>query len=213
MLKNILERLEISSQSSSIEKTNAMKKIQKIDSILNDGLCDPYNDIAMGNCAEVLNKEKNFSRESQDQFAIDSYEKSNHSIQKGLFQNEIVPIQIKTRKGDFLIDVDEEPLKFNKEKIQKLRPAFDKDGTITAGNASSINDGAAAVLLASNKRVVELGLIPKAKIIAQASVAIDPIYFTKAPIFAIQEVLKKANMSIDDINLFEINLLRISSRI
>ena len=176
-----------------------------IDSILNDGLWDPYNNMAMGNCGEILNKEENFSRDSQDAFANESYERSNHAIKKGWYKNEIVPITIKTKKEDLVVDVDEEPLKFNKDKIKQLRPAFNKDGTITAGNASSINDGAAAVLLSSKKRLLELNLKPKARIIAHTSVAIEPLYFTKAPIEAITAVLKNSNLTIDEIDLFEIN--------
>ena len=176
-----------------------------IDSILNDGLWDPYNNIPMGSCAEVLNKEMNFTREEQDDFAIQSYTRSNDSIKKSLFANEISPIKIPAKKGEIVIDTDEEPLKFNKEKIRKLNPAFETKGSITAANASSINDGAAVVLLSSKKSVKELKLAPIARIVAQTSVAIDPLYFTKAPIEAIRMVLKKSKLSLDDIDLFEIN--------
>ena len=176
-----------------------------IDSILNDGLWDPYNNVAMGNCAETLNNEENFSREEQDQYAIESYKKSNYAIQNNFFKNEIIPINVKIKKQKIIVDTDEEPLKFNEEKIHLLKPAFDSNGSVTAANASSLNDGAAAVLLASNKKIEELGLKPKAKIVGQTSIAIDPIYFTKAPIDAIKKVINNSNYTLDDIDLFEIN--------
>jgi acetyl-CoA C-acetyltransferase len=173
------------------------------DAILHDGLWDPYNKMPMGGCAEILNEEENISRKDQDAFAIQSYERSNLAIKKGYFKNEIIPIEVTTKKNTMLIDTDEEPLKFNKDKILELRPVFKQDGSITAANASSINDGAAAVLVASGS--VDSNINPSAKIIAHTSFAMDPIYFTKAPIFAIEKVLEKANISINDIDLFEIN--------
>jgi acetyl-CoA C-acetyltransferase len=173
------------------------------DAILNDGLWDPYNNMAMGGCAEVLNNEENISREDQDAFAIQSYERSNAAIKNGYFENEIVPVEVKSRKDIVLIDTDEEPLRFNKDKILKLKPVFNKEGSITAANASSINDGAAAVLIASE--AISNDIKPTAKIIAHTSFAMEPIYFTKAPIFAIKNLVKKAKLSVDDIDLFEIN--------
>ena len=173
------------------------------DAILHDGLWDPYNKMPMGGCAEILNEEENISREDQDAFAIESYERSNQAIKKGYFKNEIIPIEVTTKKNTVLIDTDEEPLKFNKEKILKLRPVFKQDGSITAANASSINDGAAAVLVASSS--ISNDMKPTAKIIAHTSFAMDPVYFTKAPIFAIKNLLEKAKLSVDDIDLFEIN--------
>ena len=173
------------------------------DAILNDGLWDPYNNMAMGGCAEVLNKEENISRKDQDAFAIQSYEKSNTAIENGYFKNEIIPVKVESRKGSVVIDTDEEPLRFNKDKILKLKPVFNKEGSITAANASSINDGAAAVVLASN--TVSNDMKPAARIVAHISFAMDPIYFTKAPIFAIKNLLKKVQLSVEDIDLFEIN--------
>jgi len=173
------------------------------DAILHDGLWDPYNKMPMGGCAEILNEEESISREDQDAFAIESYERSNQAIKKRYFKNEIIPIEVRTKKNTILIDTDEEPLKFNKEKILKLRPVFKQEGSITAANASSINDGAAAVLVASDS--ITNSKKPHAKIIAHTSFAMDPVYFTKAPIFAIEKVLEKADMSINDIDLFEIN--------
>ena len=175
------------------------------DAILKDGLWDPYNDFAMGHCGEILCKEQQYSREDQDNYAIESYKKSNKAIQNGHFTNEITPVTIKSKKGDIIFDVDEEPLKFNEDKISKLRPAFRKDGTITAANASSLSDGAAAILLVSEATVNKKGIKPLAKVIAHASFAAEPLYFTKAPIYAIEKVLDKSDLMIDDIDLFEIN--------
>ena len=178
---------------------------QVTDSILKDGLWDPYSNFSMGNCGEVLCKEEKYSREDQDNYAIESYKKSNKAIQNGHFTNEITPVTIKSKKGDIIFDVDEEPLKFNEDKISKLRPAFRKDGTITAANASSLSDGAAAVLLVSEAMVNKKGIKPLAKVIAHASFATEPLYFTKAPIYAIEKVLDKSGLIVDDIDLFEIN--------
>ena len=179
---------------------------QKVtDSILKDGLWDPYSDFAMGNCGEVLCKEEKYSREAQDSYAIESYKKSNSAIENGLFVNEIEPVVIKTKKSDIIFDTDEEPLKFQKDKISKLKPAFSKDGTITAANASSLSDGAAVVLLASEEEVNNHKLKPLAKIVAHCSFAMEPLYFTRAPIYAIKKVLNLSGLELTDIDLFEIN--------
>lgn len=175
------------------------------DSILKDGLWDPYNDVAMGNCAEVLSKEENYKRSSQDAYAIESYKRSNNAIKKGYFEKEITSVTINSKKGDIIFDTDEEPLKFREEKISKLKSAFIKDGSITAANASSLSDGAAAILIGSESIGEESNLKPKAKIIAHTSFATNPLYFTKAPIYAIEKVLDMANLSLNDIDLFEIN--------
>lgn len=176
-----------------------------VDSILHDGLWDPYNNVPMGNCGEVLCKENNYTRENQDAYAIESYARANNAIAKGYFKDEISPVEIKSKNKIYIIDTDEEPLRFKKDRVSSLRPAFGKDGTITAANASSLSDGAAAILLANEDKLDEYQLKPIAKIIAHASFANEPIYFTKAPIHAIKKVLKLANMQIDDIDLFEIN--------
>lgn len=176
-----------------------------IDSILKDGLWDPYNECAMGNCGEVLSKENNYTKEKQNQFAIESYKKSIHAIESGAFKNEIVGISIKDKKNDVLFNVDEEPLKFNEQKLKTLNPAFDKNGTITAGNASSLSDGAAAVMLCSENFKIKNNVKPIAKIIGHVSFATDPLYFTKAPIYAIQKLMKKINFDINKVDLFEIN--------
>ena len=173
------------------------------DSIINDGLYDPYNEILMGGCAEILNDEEKITREVQDNFAINSYKRSNLAIKNGFFKNEIIPVEVKSKKGSTLVEIDEEPLKFNEKKILGLKPVFKKNGSITAANASSINDGAAAVLLGSKN--INTSLKPIAKIIAHTSFAMEPVYFTKAPIFAIQKLIKKSGVMIEDIDLFEIN--------
>ena len=178
---------------------------QSIDSILKDGLWDPYSDFAMGNCGEVLCKEEKYSREDQDNYAIESYKRSNRAIKNGEFKNEIESVIITNKKEDIIFDTDEEPLKFREDKISQLRPAFSKDGTITAANASSLSDGAAAVLLASEEEVNNHALKPLAKIVAHCSFAMEPLYFTKAPIYAIKKVLALSNLKLDDIDLFEIN--------
>ena len=176
-----------------------------LDSILKDGLWDPYNECAMGNCGEVLSKENNYTKEKQNQFAIESYKKSIHAIESGAFKNEIVGISIKDKKNHVLFNVDEEPLKFNEQKLKTLNPAFDKNGTITAGNASSLSDGAAAVMLCSEDFKIKNNVNPIAKIIGHVSFATDPLYFTKAPIYAIQKLMKKINFDINKVDLFEIN--------
>jgi len=177
-----------------------------IDSLIHDGLWDAYNDTHMGNCAEMLSKERNYSREAQDEFAITSYKRAQSAQGEGVFDSEIVPVKIPQRKGDSLfISEDEEPGKARFDKIPTLRPAFEKDGAITAANASKLNDGAAAVLIMSAEKANELGLSPIARIVAQASAAHEPEWFTTAPGKAIGKVLEKANLSANDIDLWEIN--------
>lgn len=176
-----------------------------IDSILKDGLWDPYNNFAMGNCAEQLCKENKYTRETQDEYALMSYERANHAIKNGLFENEICNVEVKNRKKISIIDQDEEPLKFNASKLSKLRPAFDKEGTITAANASSLSDGAASILLLSEDFIKKENIKPKAKIVGHTSFAMEPIYFTKAPVYAIKKLLKETKINLNDIDLFEIN--------
>ncbi len=175
------------------------------DSMIKDGLWDVYNDIHMGNCAEACAKDFKFSREQLDEFATKSYQKALEAQRNGRFKDEIVNVIMKTKSGDTVIDTDEEPLRVKFDKIQGLKPAFDKNGVVTAANASSINDGAAALLVMSEDKAKELGLKPLVEIVAQSSAAKAPIEFTTAPADAIAKVLKKANMKNDDIGLFEIN--------
>lgn len=170
-----------------------------------DGLWDPYGDMAMGSCGEVCATEYKFSREAQDQFAVQSYEKARRAIESGHFAKEIVPIEVGGRKGTIVVDKDEEPFSADLTKLASLRPAFAKDGTITAANASSINDGAALTVLTDLATAKAAGLKPLAKIVAQASHAQEPTWFTTAPIDCIRKVLRKANLTPRDIDLYEIN--------
>jgi len=177
-----------------------------VDSIISDGLWDPYGDMHMGNCAEVLAKEENFSREEQDAFAVESYRRSMEAIEKGYFKDEITAVEIPQRKGEpIIVETDEEPGRGKPDKISKLRTAFEKDGTITAANASSINDGAAALVIMSADTATAYDIKPLCKIVAQSSYAHEPLYFTTAPGKAITKVLDKAGLTISDIDLFEIN--------
>lgn len=175
------------------------------DSIVQDGLWDVYNNIHMGSCAESCARDFNFSREELDNFAIESYKRANNAVNSGRFSNEIYPIKISSKSGDLIVDKDEEPGKVKYDKIPGLKPVFEKNGVVTAANASSINDGAAALLVMSEDKAKELGLQPLVEIVAQSSAAKAPIEFTTAPADAINKVLKKANLKISDIDLFEIN--------
>lgn len=176
-----------------------------IDSMIKDGLWDPYNNFHMGNAAEICSREFSFSREQQDAFAIESYKKAQKAISDGKFKNEISPVSIETKKGTTLIDTDEEPGKAQFDKIPSLKPAFEKDGTITAANASKINDGAAALVLMSESEAKKRGLKPLATILAYATFAQDPKYFTTAPFGAIKKSLEIANLKISEIDHYEIN--------
>jgi acetyl-CoA C-acetyltransferase len=176
-----------------------------IDGLIKDGLWDVYNDYHMGNAAENTAKEMNITREMQDEFAIQSYQKANMAIQQGKFKSEIVPIEITSPKGTVLVDTDEEPGKVNYEKLTALKPVFIKNGTVTAANASTLNDGAAALILASKEKVEELGLKPIAKIIGFADAEQSPEWFTTTPALAIPKALKQAKLTIEDVDYFEIN--------
>ena len=177
-----------------------------IDSLIHDGLWDAYNDTHMGNCAEMLSKERNYSREAQDEFAVTSYKRAQTAQAEGVFDSEIVPVKIPQRKGDSVfISEDEEPGKARFDKIPTLRPVFEKDGAITAANASKLNDGAAVILIMSEEKAIKLRLTPIARIVAQASAAHEPEWFTTAPGKAIGKILEKANLSTNDIDLWEIN--------
>ena len=177
-----------------------------IDSLIHDGLWDAYNDTHMGNCAEMLSKERNYSREAQDEFAITSYKRAQSAQAEGVFDSEIVPVKIPQRKGDSLfISEDEEPGKARFDKIPTLQPVFEKDGAITAANASKLNDGAAVILVMSEEKAIKLRLTPIVRIVAQASAAHEPEWFTTAPGKAIGKILEKTNLSTNDIDLWEIN--------
>jgi len=176
-----------------------------VDGLVKDGLWDVYNDIHMGNCAESCAKDFSFTREQLDDFAIESYNRAIEANKNGLFKDEIVPIKIKNRRGEVIVEEDEEINKVKFEKIPNLRPAFDKEGVVTAANSSKINDGAAGVLVMSEDKALRLGYKPLFEIIAHASAAKKPIEFTTAPADSIKKVLNKAKMKLDDIDLFEIN--------
>jgi acetyl-CoA C-acetyltransferase len=183
-----------------------MGHFQVMDSMIRDGLWDPYKNYHMGNAAEFCVKKYEFTREEQDAFAVKSYEKSLNSIKEGYFKDEIAPVEIPAKKGEVvLFEQDEEPFKSNLSKIPSLRPAFEKEGTITAANASTINDGAAALVVMSKVKADELGVKPMAKIVAQASFAQEPEWFTTAPVGAIKKVVDRAGLTLADIDLFEIN--------
>ena len=175
------------------------------DSMIKDGLWDAYNDIHMGSCAEKCAKDFSFTREQLDEFTVSSYNKALKAQTEGKFNDEIVPVTIKSRKEQITINSDEEPGRVKFDKISSLKPVFEKDGIVTAANASSINDGAAALLVMSEEKAKEFGLKPLVEIVAQASAAKAPIEFTTAPADAIKKILAKAKLSKDDIDLFEIN--------
>ena len=192
-----------------LEKSRVGQKLgdmKVVDGLVKDGLTDVYKKTHMGLCAETCAEEMNFTREVQDNFAISSYKKSAIAWDNGLFTEEIIPVNIPQRKGDdLIIDTDEEYTKVKLDKIPKLRPVFKKDGTITAANASTINDGASALLIMSFDKAKELGLKPIAKIISYADAAQEPEWFTTAPAKAIPIALNKASLKIEDIDLFELN--------
>jgi acetyl-CoA C-acetyltransferase len=176
------------------------------DGLAKDGLVDVYDKVAMGNFADLCAKEHAISREDQDAFAIASYQKSQNATEKGLFKEEIIPISITQKKGDpIIVDKDEEPFNVKFDKINALQPAFTKEGTVTAANASTMNDGAAAVLLMSGEKLKELGLKPLAKIMSYADAEHDPKWFTTAPSLALPKALSKANLSVGQIDAFEFN--------
>ncbi|MFA7289533.1 MAG: acetyl-CoA C-acetyltransferase [Melioribacteraceae bacterium] len=175
------------------------------DSVLLDGLTDVYNNIHMGLCAESCAKDFSFTREQLDEFATQSYNRAIAAQKEGKFNDEIVPVTVVTRKGETIVKDDEEPTKVNFDKMATLRPAFDKNGVVTAANASKLNDGAAAVLIMSEEKAKELGYTPLVEIVAQSSAAKAPVEFTTAPADAIKKVLKRANLKTTDIDLYEIN--------
>ena len=176
------------------------------DGMQKDGLIDVYDQVAMGVCADACATEYEFTREDQDAFAIQSYERSAAAWKAGNYADEVVPVEIPQRRGEPIIFAEDEEYKNVKmEKIPNLRPAFTKDGTVTAANASTINDGGAALVLMSKQKADELGLAPLAKITSYADAAHEPKWFTTAPAKALPKALAKANLWIDDIDYFELN--------
>ena len=179
---------------------------QLIDGMIKDGLWDVYNDYHMGIAAELCATECSIDRARQDAYAIESYTRALAALENGIFNDEIVPVEIPQRKGDpILVTEDEDIRKVKFDKVPELKPAFKKDGTVTAANASSLNDGAAAVVLMSEAKAKELGLEPLARIVAQASAAKAPEWFTTAPADAISKALAKAGLGTGDIDRYEIN--------
>lgn len=177
-----------------------------VDGLIRDGLTDVYNDVVMGNCAELCAKEMAFSREEQDAFAIESYKRSAASTAAGKFKTEIVPVEVPQRKGDPIVVTEDEDInKVNFDKMPQLRPAFDKNGTVTAANASALNDGAAAMVLMSAEKAAELGLKPLAKVVGYADAAQEPEWFTTAPAKAVPIAIGKAGLSKADIDFYELN--------
>ncbi|MBT5699273.1 MAG: acetyl-CoA C-acyltransferase [Flavobacteriales bacterium] len=177
-----------------------------IDGLIKDGLTDVYNKVHMGNCAEICAKDMNITREEQDAFAIESYTRSAKSWEEGRFNNEIVPVSVPQRRGeDLIVSEDEEYKNVKMDKIPALRAVFEKDGTITAANASTLNDGASALIIMSSEKADELGIKPLAKIISYADAAQEPEWFTTAPAKALPIALGKANMELSDIDYFELN--------
>lgn len=177
-----------------------------VDGLVKDGLTDVYNKVHMGNCAELCAKEMNFSREQQDAFAVESYNRSAKAWAEGKFSDEVVAVSVAQRRGDdLIISEDEEYKNVKMDKIPNLRPVFDKEGTVTAANASTLNDGAAALILMSADKAKALGLQPLAKIKSYADAAHQPEWFTTAPAKALPIALEKANISTGDVDFFELN--------
>jgi len=177
-----------------------------IDLMINDGLWDIYRNCHMGECADLLGKEWNITREEQDAFAIRSYKRALQAMAEGRFKEEIVPVEVPQKKGEpIIVDEDEEPKRLKEDKVPTLKPAFTKDGTVTAANASSLNDGAACVVVMSREKAEEMGIKPLVRIIGHDQAAKESHWFTIAPVDAIRKVLKKTGYSLDKIDLIELN--------
>jgi acetyl-CoA C-acetyltransferase len=180
--------------------------VKMLDGMVKDGLTDVYNQTHMGNCAELCAREHQITREQQDAFAIESYTRAAKAWSEGKFSDEVIPVHVAQRKGDPVeINEDEEYKNVRMDKIPSLRPAFEKEGTVTAANASTLNDGASALVLMSREKADELGLKPLAKIVSFADAAQAPEWFTTAPSKAIPIALKKAGLSVADIDFWELN--------
>jgi len=176
-----------------------------VDSMIRDGLWDVYNNLHMGTCGDRAAEKYSFTRQQQDDFAVGSFTRALDAVRKGSFAKEIEPFSVKLGRETIVISEDETPKRFNEEKLRKLRPAFGPTGTITAGNASSINDGAAALVVVSPEKVAELGLKPQAKILGYATFSREPEWFTLAPIGAISKLMKMLDLDVSKVDLFEIN--------
>lgn len=177
-----------------------------IDTMIHDGLWDPYYNVHMGHCGDKTALECSISREAVDAYASESYRRSLHAQEKRLLVDEIIPVQVPQKKGEpLLIEEDEEPKRGDLTKLPLLKPAFDPSGVTTAGNASTLSDGGAAVVLASDQVVQQKGLKPIGRIVGYSGYAQDPQWFTTAPAFAIEKLLQKHNLTVNDIDLFEVN--------
>lgn len=187
-------------------KAKKLGDIQLVDGMVKDGLTDVYNKVHMGTCADECAKEYNISREEQDQFAIESYQKASAASSNGLFKDEIVKVSVPQRKKeDIVIEADEEFSNVKIEKIPNLKPVFSKDGTVTAANASTLNDGASAVILMTEEKAKDLNIKPLAEIISYADASQEPKWFTTTPTKAINKALVKANLSVKDVDFWELN--------
>jgi acetyl-CoA C-acetyltransferase len=187
-------------------KGKKLGDISLVDGLVKDGLTDVYNEVHMGNCADQCADKYKISREEQDEFAIESYNRASNASKNGLFKEEIVKVNIPQRKGeDVIVDKDEEYKNVKLEKIPNLKPVFSKDGTVTAANASTLNDGASALILMSEEKAKELNLKPIAKIISYADASQEPKWFTTSPTKAINKALERANMTINDVDFWELN--------
>src|SRR6476620_11239692 len=185
---------------------NKYGDVNLVDGLAKDGLTDVYNNYAMGNAAELCAKECHISREAQDEFAIESYTRSQQAWKDGKFDNEVVAVEIPQRKGEPIkFAKDEEPFNVKFDKIPELKPAFQKDGTVTAANASTMNDGAAALVLMSKEKADELGLKPIAKIRSYADAEQAPEWFTTTPALAVPKAVEKAGLTMEQVDFFELN--------
>jgi acetyl-CoA C-acetyltransferase len=176
-----------------------------VDSMIRDGLWDVYNNVHMGTCGDRCAEKFGFSRQQQDDFAVASYQRAIDAQNKCLFAAEIAPVEAVSRRATVTVDKDEGPTRFNEEKLRGLSPAFSREGTITAGNASSINDGASAAVVISTEKASELSVTPQARVLGAATFSREPEWFTLAPIGAIRRLLDKLGLSADEVDLFEVN--------
>jgi acetyl-CoA C-acetyltransferase len=177
-----------------------------LDHVIVDGLWDAYNDIHMGTCAELLAREHKITREEQDDFALSSYRRALNAIEKGYFDREIIPIEVKGRRGEVShVTVDEEPGRVNFDQLKSLKPAFQEEGSVTAGNSSKINDGAATLVLMEKEYAKERGINSMARVVGFSTASLDPVWFTVAPIKAVNKLLDDLSLSAEDIDLWEIN--------
>jgi acetyl-CoA C-acetyltransferase len=176
-----------------------------IDSMIKDGLWDPYNDKHMGACAEMCASKYSFTREEQDDYSQESYRRAREASESKLSAQEVVPVEVPSKKGAQVVDTDEEPFAAPLEKIRTLKPSFQSDGSVTAANSSKVNDGAAALVVCSGEKAGARGWKPLARIVASTGVAQAPEWFTTAPIGAIRRLLEKTGLSVSDVDLFEIN--------